>query len=405
MKKNIFAGMVAVVFIAGGSVLPFSASAQTSGTIQTQIQELLARITALTDQMKALQGGANATSTGHAQIDFAFSQPGRRICSVLNRNLAAGTRGDDVQSLQEFLSGEGFFTANATGYFGPITAQAVARWQSSQGISAVGMVGPLTRARIQVWCGNPNPTCSPINYMPPLCSDGTAPQATRNESGCTIGYECPVANFTPPANCKAWNDGCNECARTSPDAPAACTMRACFAAGKGYCSVYFSAASNKPPVISSFSGPTTLAVNASGTWMIQASDPENQSLSYSITWGDEYLVPLPYASMGAMSEAFVQTTTFTHAYANAGTYTVTITVRDAAGKDARASATVQVGDGAIVCTMQYDPVCGQPPEPACRHSIPACMMATPGPQTYSNTCMMNAAGATLIHSGQCSTTY
>jgi hypothetical protein len=181
-------------------------------------------------------------------------------------------------------------------------------------------------------------------------------------------------------------------------------LRACFAAGKGYCTAYFDVqSSNQPPSISSFSGPTSLAMNAMGTWSIQASDPENQQLSYRVTWGDEYSNLLPYASMGMTSDAFVQTTTFTHAYASAGTYTVTILVHDAAGKEAKTSTTVQVGAVPVACTLQYDPVCGQPPEPACRHSIPACMMATPGPQTYGNWCMLNAAGATFLYSGQCNT--
>jgi hypothetical protein len=182
-------------------------------------------------------------------------------------------------------------------------------------------------------------------------------------------------------------------------------MRACFAAGKGYCTAFFDIqSSNQPPSISSFSGPTMLAVNASGTWTIQASDPENQTLSYHVTWGDEYSYALPYASMSAMSEAFIQTTTFTHAYASAGTYTVSIVVRDPVGKEAKTSTTVKVSD-TPVCTMQYDPVCGQPPEPACRHSTPACMMPTPVPQTYGNRCLLDAADATYLYAGQCQSHY
>ena len=167
---------------------------------------------------------------------------------------------------------------------------------------------------------------------------------------------------------------------------------------KPYCTARFPDSGVKPPVISSFSSPTILAVNEVDTWTIQASDPENRTLSYRIVWGDENALSSQASVSGG---TFVQTSTFTHAYSVAGTYTVTVIVRNSGGKEARASATVKVGDS-VICTAEYAPVCGQPPEPACRNSIPACMMPTPGPQTYSNRCLLQAAGATLLYEGQCS---
>src|SRR5262249_54049882 len=150
----------------------------------------------------------------------------------------------------------------------------------------------------------------------------------------------------------------------SPNSAAACTQMACFAAGKGYCSTYFdSTSSGQTPTISGFSGPTTLNVGQQGTWTINASDPANGTLSYSITWGDEGLaVPLTAAVSGNM--VFMQSTTFTHTYANVGTYTITITVRNSAGLTAQTTTNVQVGNQ-IVCTADYSPVCGQPPGPRC----------------------------------------
>lgn len=65
-------------------------------------------------------------------------------------NLTQGMRGYDVMKLQERLIKEGFLAAgNATGYFGPITAAALAEYQKSRGISPVGSsCGPLTRAEL-----------------------------------------------------------------------------------------------------------------------------------------------------------------------------------------------------------------------------------------------------------------
>ena len=161
---------------------------------------------------------------------------------------------------------------------------------------------------------------------------------------------------------------------------------------------------NRPPTISSFSGPTTLNVNQSGTWTIQASDPENGPLTYNVTWGDEQFVPLPMASYAAR-DMFVQTTTFTHAYSSAGTYMVTVRVQDGSGQLAQTTTTVRVGPEPVYCTMEYAPVCGQPPEPACRKTPPYCMMPDFPPQTYGNRCMLEAAGATFLYAGQCSGTY
>lgn len=378
MKRIIATGVMTLTFVA-----PFAVSALT-------LSELQAQLVVLQDTIRALAASSTVSSAPLPQTS--------RICRALpNRSLGLGARGNDVVLLQEFLRDEGMFAAEATGYFGSITAQALARWQASQGVDAAAVAGPLTRQRIRAHCDGAN-RCASVPV--PHC-DGATPQARRDTNGCVVGYECPVYNFTPPSACKAWNDGCNECSRQTPGGPAACTKRACFAAGKGYCSSYFDTApANRPPVISGFSGPTTLSLGEIGTWTLRAYDPEDGSLTYAIAWGDERTL-LNVAMQTYADSSAVQDTSFTHSYLTAGTYTVAITVTDDAGNQARATASTLVGGGATACTMEYAPVCAQPAEPACRRSIPACMIATPGPQTYGNRCVMQAAGATFIHDGEC----
>jgi hypothetical protein len=252
-------------------------------------------------------------------------------------------------------------------------------------------------------CGAKQITCitAPCNPIQQTYSNTCLMQA----DGATFSYEGQCRADQDPAldrRCKAWYDGCNNCARETADSAAACTLRACFVKGPAYCTAYFdSADANKPPTISGFSGPTTLSTGQSGTWSVSASDPEGGSLSYYVEWGDAgSTAPSSFASLVT---AFVQTTTFTHAYSGLGVYTVTLVVRDSAGKEAKTTTTVRVGVDSIICTEEYAPVCGQPPEPTCRNTPPYCMIPTPGPQTYANRCFMNAAGASLLYEGQCQT--
>ena len=73
-----------------------------------------------------------------------------------------------------------------------------------------------------------------------------------------------------------------------------------------------------------------VSVRSAGTCMTGG------SLSYSVDWGDEA------SSTGAKSKMLVQSSTFTHTYDKAGTYTVMFTVENDAGKSAKTSATVKV---------------------------------------------------------------
>lgn len=73
---------------------------------------------------------------------------------VITRTLQDGTQGSDVSGLQYFLKGLGFYTYPlVTGFFGPITSDAVAAFQENNGIRPIGIVGPRTRAKISQMLG------------------------------------------------------------------------------------------------------------------------------------------------------------------------------------------------------------------------------------------------------------
>ncbi len=97
---------------------------------------------------------------------------------------------------------------------------------------------------------------------------------------------------------------------------------------------------NNTPSISGIKSPTVLKTGAEGTWTVKASDPQNGSLEYAVDWGEATSATL--RSMATTEPVFVQTSTFTHTYANGGTYTVKFTVKNDAGLQASSSVTVHV---------------------------------------------------------------
>jgi LPXTG-site transpeptidase (sortase) family protein len=70
---------------------------------------------------------------------------------AFQRSLSVGDSGVDVSALQTALEQRGFLTLPpgiATGYFGALTSAAVSAYQTSAGLPAVGIFGPLTRASL-----------------------------------------------------------------------------------------------------------------------------------------------------------------------------------------------------------------------------------------------------------------
>ncbi|MBT4349398.1 peptidoglycan-binding protein [bacterium] len=68
---------------------------------------------------------------------------------VFSSFLNVGTVGNEVRELQKLLKQLGYFTyPSITGYFGPVTTQAVKDFQRANNIISVGYIGPQTRAAL-----------------------------------------------------------------------------------------------------------------------------------------------------------------------------------------------------------------------------------------------------------------
>jgi len=79
--------------------------------------------------------------------------------------------------------------------------------------------------------------------------------------------------------------------------------------------------------ISSASGLTSLQAGTQGTWTLVVNAPYGSYLTTTVNWGDS---SSPYtSSMAPTYLSGMQTLTFTHVYANVGTYTITFTVSSA----------------------------------------------------------------------------
>lgn len=63
-------------------------------------------------------------------------------------NLQQGSRGQEVQQLQEYLKALGLYTGNVDGIFGPRTDAAVRAFQDQQNINVDGIVGQITQGKM-----------------------------------------------------------------------------------------------------------------------------------------------------------------------------------------------------------------------------------------------------------------
>ena len=171
-------------------------------------------------------------------------------CQVPSTKLAFGDglkngKTAQVKILQEHLIGQGYLSADATGYFGPLTLSAVKKFQKKEGVINTGYVGPLTLGKIKQKCSMPIAMCG-YAAPPEGCRYVAGPKYDK-QTQCGMILSCGEgAGYQPPVNCKSWYDGCNTCGRSTPGGPMYCTKRACISVDDGEslikdakCNAYF----------------------------------------------------------------------------------------------------------------------------------------------------------------------
>lgn len=136
-------------------LLVSSVSAMTREEILAEITRLTAVAEVLAGQIRALgvtptsatsSGTSGTAGTGTPRFDMTS------ICSRITTTLRQGETSAAVVGLQDALASVGVFTGSSTGYFGPATAAAVRQFQSVNGISPTGTVGPETATALYQSC-------------------------------------------------------------------------------------------------------------------------------------------------------------------------------------------------------------------------------------------------------------
>lgn len=126
MQKFIYTSVIALL-IMGATGLATSAHAETtsSSTLVAQIQVLMAKLQELQKQLVSIQGEMQA---------------------VIDENITEGTTSDDVKKIQEILATDSaiYPEAKVTGYYGPLTKEAIKRFQKRHELEITGTIDEAT---------------------------------------------------------------------------------------------------------------------------------------------------------------------------------------------------------------------------------------------------------------------
>lgn len=106
-----------------------------------------------------------------AVMTLVMSAPALASAEIINRELEITMRGTDVSAMQTFLANDPTLYPQGlvTGYFGFLTKSAVSNFQSRNGISAVGRVGPVTLPVLNYQMANGTQTGADV-YAPLITS-------------------------------------------------------------------------------------------------------------------------------------------------------------------------------------------------------------------------------------------
>ena len=174
LSKSVTVGSALVLALAFSSV----AHAQTMTTTSAGMPSttMVSSTAQLQAELAALQARLGTSDTSQTGVTSVMGP------QLFTTNLAVGSSGSAVSTLQAWLISKGFhIPAGATGHFGAQTQSALASYQASNGISpAAGYFGPTTRAHVNGSVGGS--TTSVMGPMIPGCTIGHMYSTTTGQS-------------------------------------------------------------------------------------------------------------------------------------------------------------------------------------------------------------------------------
>ncbi len=329
MKNLISSGVrkyVAGIFVVASlSVLPAVSEAYTIAQLQAMIAKLQA-------QLSAMQN--NQSTTGW--------------CHTFNTDIEFRDNTGEVSALQSALEKDGidmpsFPNAEAKKYFNAATSMNVKAFQKKYGISQSGYVGPKTRAKLNAIYGcvdnHGKPIINPANIKIITPSEGTIQSiesTIRWESNNFVGnrgtvnlvlldvndsFVANIGGNIPNLGSYKWKIPASLSGQYKIQVGSnKNSTGGMYAVGRSGLFTISNHTSNGI-TINSVSGPNSLNVGQTGTWKINATAPSGMNLTYFVDWGD-IIYPVTAGGVAPTYRNAVQTLTFTHSYAQAGTYTV-----------------------------------------------------------------------------------
>lgn len=198
MKKYLIETSVGLLLAI--AIMPVMASAETISDLQSQIQALMNQIKDLQEKVVVLrQASTTEMMRGEGKkigqmMDRDDEKDKKTMsfdCPELKRDLGVGSRGNDVKEIQKMLAKDpSLYSGTTTGYFGPQTTKAMAKFQTKYGIASTstGFVGKITREFFGKKCGWILGVSNPHNEQQKANLGVMIPGVVTSNDGATLSF-------------------------------------------------------------------------------------------------------------------------------------------------------------------------------------------------------------------------
>jgi peptidoglycan hydrolase-like protein with peptidoglycan-binding domain len=131
--------------------------AATGVAVALEVGNVSVQRPAMNGQIQPISHLHSPSDTGRVLTGTPYS-PSRALISQVGITLQLDDSGPDVEELQNRLTELDYYDGPVTGYFGPLTEEAVIRFQQDNGLVADGVVGPSTQAALASASATPSPS-------------------------------------------------------------------------------------------------------------------------------------------------------------------------------------------------------------------------------------------------------